>query len=734
VYVLRLEEAGREGSLRVVFANRASERMLGLAPSAIVGGLLAEHFPLVLRPDGPARAYHDVIVTQSPRDLGVVAYGDERVAMSRFGVSAFPLADDEVAVLFENLSAPPANATELAAIVDSAEDAILSKDIAGTILTWNASAERMYGYSAAEAVGQPISMLLPPDRPEEVTEIMQLLLRGERIDHLVTRRIRKDGVLIDVSLTVSPIKDAHGAVIGAATIARDITRQNEAESGAQQLAAIVEASEDAIFSRTLEGRLISWNAGAEKLFGYNRAEVIGRSSDLLLFEEPTPQIATIRERLNRGEHQKPIEMLMRRKDGSEVFVSSSAAPIVDKRGSVVGVAAVVRDVTEQRRLEEQLRQTQKLEAIGSLAGGIAHDFNNVLTVIRSATETVMSELTEGPISRRVAQIALAAEHATALTRQLLAFSRQQVLRPEPTDINVVVEATLGLVEGLIGEQITLERHFGSDVATISIDRGQLQQVIVNLCVNARDAMPDGGTLTIATKNVELGEPHTSEHVNVTGGMYASLEITDTGVGMEADTRERIFDPFFTTKPEGTGLGLATVYGIVKQSGGHVWVYSEPQIGSTFKIYFPATEGEVGVVAAEGTPGAALALTGDETILLVEDAEMLRPLVVEMLEAHGYRVLTAANGAEALAIATRHDGRIDLLLTDIVMPGMNGRELSEQLFARRPELRVLFTSGYPADTVIRHGIAQARVAFIQKPYVGAELLAKIRETLAAASGI
>jgi len=622
---------------------------------------------------------------------------------------------------------------ELAAIVESAEDAILSKDLDGTILTWNASAERIYGYSPAEAIGSPISMLLPPDRPNEVTEIIDRLRAGEHLELFETKRVRKDGGVIDVSLTVSPLLDAHGSLVGAATIARDITARKESEAQLLRYAAIIEASEDAIVSRTLDGVITTWNGGAERLFGYTADEMIGRRIDDVSGSSPFDRredLNDVREKLREGLHPLPFETQMQRKDGSLVEVSAVASPIADSSGRVIGAAGVIRDMTDQRRLEAQLNQSQKLEAIGSLASGVAHDFNNVLMIIRGTCDLVLRDLTDEGLRDRVGQIDLAAEHAAQLTRQLLAFSRQQVLQPEPTDLNAVVETTLELVERVISEQIDLKRRFGVGLPAVHVDRGQIQQVILNLCINARDAMPRGGTISIRTSSVALDELYASAHLDVTPGPYVLLEITDTGVGMSAEVSSRIFEPFFTTKNDGTGLGLATVHGIVRQSGGHLWVYSEVGLGTTFKVYLPVDASPAStaspVVPAEDAVG------GGETILVVEDNNLLRPIIAEMLEPYGYTVLLAADGVEALAVAAQHPGSVDLLLTDVVMPRLNGRELSERLLEKNPDTKVLFSSGYPADTVIQSGIAEARVSFIQKPYVAGDLLAKIRAVLRTAS--
>jgi two-component system cell cycle sensor histidine kinase/response regulator CckA len=414
-----------------------------------------------------------------------------------------------------------------------------------------------------------------------------------------------------------------------------------------------------------------------------------------------------------------------KKDGTLIDVETSTNT-VEFEGRPVRLV-LAQDVTERRRLEEHVRQAQKMDAVGNLAGGIAHDFNNTLTVIRATVDLLVPTVEDEETRERIRQIELAAEHATTLTRQLLAFGRVQVLHPKPIDLNLVVEESLDLAARLLGDHIAVKRTLESPLPPVLADRGQLQQVILNLAINARDAMPDGGTLTVRTRRVELDERYTAGELDLEPGRYLLIEITDTGIGMDTEMQGRIFDPFFTTKKEGTGLGLATVYGIVKQSGGHVTVYSEPGHGTTFKIYLPPADSPSEPVAP-ARPSLETIPQGNETILLVEDAELLRPLTTEVLTNYGYTVLAAANGEDALAAASAHPGRIDLLLTDVVMPGINGRELAEQLLQTRPELRVIFTSGYPSDSIVRRGIATADVAFIQKPYLARDLVAEIRTVL------
>jgi len=380
---------------------------------------------------------------------------------------------------------------------------------------------------------------------------------------------------------------------------------------------------------------------------------------------------------------------------------------------------------ERERLEEQLRQSQKMEAVGSLAGGIAHDFNNLLMVIRGYTDIVMRRNVDDSLSDGLQHVDDAAKRAAELTHQLLAFSRQQVLRLETANLNDVVADTLKLLDRVIGTDIEIATDLEPALLPIVIDRSQLGQVILNLAVNAREAMPNGGRLLIRTTNISLDDSYIAEHVDIAPGRYALLQMTDTGAGMDETTRSRVFDPFFTTKSEGTGLGLATVYGIVKQSGGHILLYSEPGLGTTFKIYFPH---EATAPIAPLPPPEPTSLQGRETILLVEDDGVVRPLVAEMLETYGYAVLPAADGREAIEIAERQAGSIDLLLTDIVMPGMNGRELADRLTAEYPALKVVFTSGYPSDATVRDGLREADVAFIEKPYLPEELARILRRVV------
>jgi PAS domain S-box-containing protein len=416
--------------------------------------------------------------------------------------------------------------------------------------------------------------------------------------------------------------------------------------------------------------------------------------------------------------------------GEERVVVARGVATYGADGEPTRVFGISYDVTEHRRAEQQLRQAQKMDAVGSLAAGIAHDFNNILLVILGLSEIVLASSTDEHVLRNVGKIDQAAEHAAELTHQLLAFSRQQALRPEVTDLNNVVSEALGVLSRTLGENIDVRPDLDPTLQRILIDRSQLMQVLFNLAVNARDAMPFGGTLSIQTTNAHLDEAFARAHAGVTAGPHVLLQVGDSGQGMTEEVRERVFDPFFTTKGEGTGLGLATVYGIVRQSGGYIWLYSEPGLGTIFKIYLPSTT----EVAADPSPAPAPVplLHGSGKILVVEDEEMVRLLVAELLESFGYEVRSASGPGEALALPEEELRSFDVLMTDIVMPEMTGRELAEKLVAVHPALRVLFTSGYPEDVAIRTEIGEARAHFIDKPYRSAELAAIVQKMLVGTS--
>ncbi|HTQ59758.1 MAG TPA: ATP-binding protein [Candidatus Solibacter sp.] len=476
-----------------------------------------------------------------------------------------------------------------------------------------------------------------------------------------------------------------------------------------------------------------WNAAAEQVFGWTEEELIGKRYPLVPETEQQEFEKTL-QILTDGGTIAARETIRARKDGKCVQVRSSGAAFRDDHGELAGWVGILEDVTEQRQLETQLRQAQKLEAVGLLAGGIAHDFNNLLGVVIGSAEFLKG--LQGPADPRgkyVDEILKATERATALVRQLLAFTRQQVLAPRVFVPNETVRGINSLLQRVIGENIQLEARLAADLWRVKVDPGQLEQVIMNLAVNARDAMPQGGKLLIETQNVTIDEAYARAHKAVHVGNYVMIAVSDTGIGMDSKTLGRIFEPFFTTKEKGkgTGLGLATAYGIVKQSEGHIWVYSEVGRGTTFKVYFPRTE-EPDSVETETPVTAESAAGASQTILLVEDEESLRELGTEILRQCGYQVMQAGSPKEALALLEANSAPVDLLLTDVILPGMSGTSLAEMLVPRFPRMRVLYVSGYTDDAIGRHGVLKPGVEFLQKPYTRKALVEKIRSILNAAA--
>jgi len=467
------------------------------------------------------------------------------------------------------------------------------------------------------------------------------------------------------------------------------------------------------------------NPSWEKTLGFTQEELLAKP--YIEFVHPDDRKPTLDEaqRAMAGKEVASFENRYVTKDGSYRSLLWNATPLPETQL----VYAAAHDITEHKRLLGQLLQAQKMEAVGKLAGGIAHDFNNLLTIINGYSQLVLERLgSDDPQREQIDEIKKAGDRAAALTRQLLAFSRQQVLEPQVLDLNAVVANLEKMLRRLIGEDIELEAVLGPELGRVKGDPGQIEQIIMNLAVNSRDAMPKGGKLTIETANVDLDGHYARSHLAVTPGPYVMLAVSDAGIGMDADTLARIFEPFFTTKEmgKGTGLGLATVYGIVKQSGGNIWVYSEPNRGTTLKIYLPRVE-ETLQPAEREKPRADLPKAA-ETVLVIEDEPAVRSLVRGVLQSRGYTVLQAGRGEEALAVSEQHQGPIHLLLTDVIMPGMSGRELAKRLGSKRPEMKVVYMSGYTDDAIVRHGLLEQGTAFIQKPFTPSSLARKVREVL------
>jgi two-component system, cell cycle sensor histidine kinase and response regulator CckA len=525
------------------------------------------------------------------------------------------------------------------------------------------------------------------------------------------------------------VPKALASVASAVAVGIERKRQEEAlRQSEERFAKVFEASPVGITITTLDDvRFLDANAAFLRMTGYSREELVGKSAlDFGFWPDPADRARVVSQLT--GGAAPNLSASIRTKDGGtrDILLSFERFSLAGK----TCVLSLVNDVTESRRLEGQLRQAQKMEAVGRLAGGVAHDFNNLLTVITSYSDLLLEDLgSDDPKRDDIDQIRKAAQGAAALTRQLLAFSRQQVLEPKVLDLKASVAGTEKLLQRLIGEDIQLTSSLAPDLGVVKADPGQLEQVIMNLAVNARDAMPTGGRLTIEAANVDMDEAYARGHVPARPGRYVMLALSDTGIGMDDQTKARIFEPFFTTKEsgKGTGLGLATVYGIVKQAGGFIWVYSEPGQGTSFKVYLPRLD-EPAEPEAVRTPPARAPGRGTETVLIAEDAASLRLVTRQLLERHGYTVLEAPDGDTALRLATKHHGPIHLLLTDVVMPGLSGRALAEQLARLRPEMKVLYTSGYADNAVVQHGILEPGIAYLQKPFTPETLARRVREVL------
>jgi PAS domain S-box-containing protein len=615
------------------------------------------------------------------------------------------------------------------AVVESSIDAIITKALDGTITGWNPAAERLFGYTAAEAVGEHIDLIAPADRLEELRNILARIGRGETIAHHETSRKTRDGRLLDVSLSISPLRSSSGEIIGASKIVRDITESKKTQAALNQeieeRQRIFETSQDLILVTDTKGTFVQVSPSSMTVLGYQPEEMIGRSATEFIHPEDIDSTREEMRSARRGEQMRNFETRYVHKDGHAVnltWMGTWSEPV--HRHFFVG-----RDLTEKQAAEAQFRQAQKMEAVGQLTGGIAHDFNNILTVITGTIGILSEAVANDPQMSAIAKmIDDAAERGASLTKHLVAFARRQPLQPREIDVNALVVETMKLLRPTLGEHIQINPLLAEDAWTALVDPNQLTAAILNLSLNARDAMPSGGKLVIESNNVYLDEGYASMHSDVLVGNYVMVAVSDTGMGIPAANLERVFDPFFTTKEvgKGTGLGLSMVFGFVKQSNGHIKIYSEEGHGTTVKIYLPRATG------LADTPVEAVAPSsiqrGDEMILVVEDDKLVRRYVLTQIESLGYRTLEAGNAAEALEIIDRNDN-IDLLFTDVIMPGLlNGRQLVDAALRQRPGLKTLFTSGYTENAIVHHGRLDTGVLLLAKPYRKSELARMIRLAL------
>jgi PAS domain S-box-containing protein len=631
---------------------------------------------------------------------------------------------------------PPADALRLAraqaAALEATATAIVVTDARARIEWVNAAFTRLTGYTAAEAIGLPHAVLrADPHEAGPYAAMWEAVTGGhEWHGELVSRR--KDGSTYHEEVTVAPVRDDAGAIVRFVATKQDITARKEAEAALrasdERFRTLVDNLDAVLYSTDVEGRIVFANRAVEH-FGYRRDDIVGRSSFDLVYAEDREEV-----RRSRAAHlavatpaTPPMTRELRLADasGKPRFVRLTSRALF-RDDHLVGLTNVLVDTTEQHEAEEKLRASQKMEAVGRLAGGVAHDFNNLLSVIGSYTDLAIEALgPEDPVRGDLEEVRRAATRAEQLTRQLLAFSRRQVLQPKATSLAELARGLEKMLGRLIGEDVQLVLELDEGAALTLADPGQLEQVVMNLVVNARDAMPDGGRVTIATREADVG-PRRAAALGLSAGRYVELAVADTGAGMDAATRARIFEPFFTTKGlgKGTGLGLSTVYGIVAQSGGGIEVESAPGRGTTFRVLLPRhLAGRPEPTDARAAPTSA---RGCETVLVVEDEAAVRDIARRILQHAGYRVLTAGSPGEALRVAETRGAEIRLVVTDVVMPGMNGRELATRVGPLCPSAGVLFMSGYTDESIERHGVLGEN--FLPKPFTARALCAKVRDVL------
>lgn len=612
-------------------------------------------------------------------------------------------------------------------LIENALDLISVVEDDGKILFASPSHERIAGYAGGALIGRNLLDFMDPKDFARLKRVSRAGEQSRPLEFEFTPKIGPGLVLEAFARDLTSVPSVGGIVINA----RDVTERKRGEEALQQanetLRAIIQASPLAIYWLDLQGRIRNWNAAAARMLGWAEWELTGKPVPYILEEEQRAFWVRL-QRAGAGETVSGLETRARRRDGHILDVSVWSALLRDGSGQVTGVVEMVADVTERKLLEQQLLHSQKMEAVGRLAGGVAHDFNNLLMVILGYSQGLMQRLTADDLDRSdLAEINKAAERAAMLTKQLLAFSRRQIVQPRVIDLNALVTDMDRMLRRVIGEDVQLQTDLTPDLDRVKADPGQLEQVLMNLAVNARDAMPGGGRLIVQTANVNLDETYTRKHVSSRVGRHVLLSVTDTGIGIDSETQTRLFEPFFTTKErgKGTGLGLSTSYGIVKQNGGDIWVTSKLGEGTTFKIYLPAVfekADEPEEVHPEPPAG------GSERVLLVEDEEAVRHVVASMLERHGYHVSSWSDANQALHQLVSEGDNIDLLITDSVMPQMTGRDLAEMARRIRPDLRVLYISGYTDSGIVHDGVLDSDAAFLQKPFTPEALATKVREVL------
>ncbi|QOY84904.1 PAS domain S-box protein [Paludibaculum fermentans] len=628
------------------------------------------------------------------------------------------------------------SATELLhAIVDSAPTAIMTLDPERVVTSWNRAAERVFGWSAEEIVGRQVP-IVPAESEAAFRAQFQRVIDGETMERREVRRRRKDGTEIPLELTAAPLRSADGSTRGAVALLLDLSAQKQAEGSLQEIEDrwqfAVEGAEEGVWDWNVASGQVYYSRRWKEILGYLDDEISDSLEEWLSRIHPDDaerNLEAVQRHFRKEAPAYLFEYRARRKDGRYVWLVGRGKVIAwGEDGHPRRFVGTMVEVTQRKELEERLRQAQKMESVGRLAGGVAHDFNNHLTVIEGYSELLLAQLPpDSPYFTQVSEIRNAGQRAGMLTRQLLSFSRQQSPETRPLNLNEVIKDLEKMLRRLIRSDIELSTVLAPDVQTVRADPTQMQQVLMNLVVNARDALKDGGKLIIESSNVHLTDAYSAGQQPVKPGPYVLLTVSDTGCGMDEATVRQIFEPFFTTKGsgEGTGLGLCTVYSIVQQLGGWIWVYSEPGKGSTFKVYLPADGRPEQPDERAERPADAL---GTETILIAEDHDQVRAFSESVLRGLGYEVLTARDGEEALRVAAEHTGPLHLLLTDVAMPRMNGRDLARNLAAKKPGLKVLYISGYTANVIAQQDVVDEGLEFLPKPFTPDQLGEKVRSIL------